>query len=91
MSCLFGYGIVEDVSGVFLRGGKKETSQKSGMGTGEEKGKGVLLLGPQPSAATALVMVESHVGAGDVNQVFLQSPERLYLVLIKNGRGQCAK
>ena len=61
------------------------------MGTGEEKGKGVLLPGHQPSAATALVMVESYVGAGDVNQVFLQSPERLYLVLIKNGRGQCAE
>lgn len=70
------------MSGVFLRGGKKETSQKSGMGTGEEKGKGVLLPGHQPSAATALVMVESYVGAGDVNQVFLQSPERLYLACL---------
>lgn len=60
------------MSGAFLRGGKKEPSQKSGMGT-EEKGKGVLLPGHQPSAATALVMVESHVGAEDVNQVFLQS------------------
>ena len=47
------------MSGAFLRGGKKEPSQKSGMGTGEEKGKGVLLPGHQPSAATALVMVRA--------------------------------
>lgn len=79
------------MSGAFLSRRKKETSQKSGMGTGEEKGKGMLLPGHQPSTPTALVRVGSRVGAGDVNQVFLQSPERLYLVLIKNGRGQCAE
>ena len=79
------------MSRAFLSGRKKETSQKSGMGMGEEKGKGMLLPGHQPSTPTALVRVRSRVGAGDVNQVFLQSPERLYLVLIKNGRGQCAE
>lgn len=74
-----------------LKQKKERDVTKEWNGDGEEKGKGMLLPGHQPSTPTALVRVGSRVGAGDVNQVFLQSPERLYLVLIKNGRGQCAE
>lgn len=63
------------------RGGKKEVSQKSGMGAGEEKGKGILLPGCQPSAPTALVMTERLYlvisSAGHLTSMVIQTPTKV--------------
>ena len=63
-----------------LRGGKKEMSQESGMGAGEEKGKGILLPGCQPSAPTALVMTEGLYlvsSAGHLTSMVIQTPTKV--------------
>ena len=55
-------------------------SQESGMGAGEEKGKGILLPGCQPSAPTALVMTEGLYlvsSAGHLTSMVIQTPTKV--------------